>query len=97
MITAKIIHWIKGIWLYNPMNDRYVNDAPDIERQNIRGSFCKQGLYSHFEKRCRKKYTRQSRKILWVVLRSLFFIEILKEWQERPWTMFPSAKAKQQK
>ena len=31
MITAKIIHWIKGIGLYNPMNDRYVNDAPDIE------------------------------------------------------------------
>ena len=32
------------------MNDRYVIDAPDIEWQNIRGSFCKQGLYSYFEK-----------------------------------------------
>ena len=29
-----------------------------------------------------------------MVLRSLFFIEILKEWHERPWTTFPSAKAK---
>ena len=56
-----------------------------------------QKRYSCFEKGCRKKCTRQSRKVLWVVLRSLFFIEILKEWHERPWTMFPSAKAKQQK
>ena len=54
-------------------------------------------LYSYFENGCRKTWTRQSRKVLWVVLRSLFFIEILKEWHERPWTMFPSAKAKQQK
>ena len=32
-----------------------------------------------------------------ITVLSLFFIEILKEWHERPWTMFPSAKAKQQK
>ena len=33
--------------------------------------------YSHFEKRCRKKCTRQSRQVeLWVVLSSLFFKEI---------------------
>ena len=44
-----------------------------------------------FEKGCRKKCTRQSRKVLWVVLRSLLFVEILKEWHERPWTLFPSA------
>ena len=49
-------------------------------------------IYSYFEKGCRKKCTRQSRKVLWVVLRSLFFIAILKEWHERPWTLFPSAK-----
>ena len=53
--------------------------------------------YSYFEKGCRKKCMRQSRKVLWVVLRSMFFIEILKEWHERPWTMFPGGKAKQQK
>ena len=30
-------------------------------------------IYSYFEKGCRKKCTRQSRKVLWVVLSSLFF------------------------
>ena len=33
-------------------------------------------IYSYFEKGCRKKCTRQSRKVLWVVLSSLFFKEI---------------------
>ena len=33
-------------------------------------------LYSYFEKGCQKKCTRQSRKVLWVVLSSLFFKEI---------------------
>ena len=33
-------------------------------------------IYSYFEKGCRKKCTRQSRKALWVVLSSLFFKEI---------------------
>ena len=32
--------------------------------------------YSCFEKGCRKKSTRQTRKVLWVVLSSLFFKEI---------------------
>ena len=32
--------------------------------------------YSYFEKGCRKKCTRQSRKVLWVALRALFFKEI---------------------
>ena len=32
-------------------------------------------MYSYFEKGCRKKCTRQSRKVLWVILRSLFFKE----------------------
>ena len=45
-------------------------------------SFC---LYSYFEKGCRKKCTRQSWKALWVVLSSLFFREIWKNWHERPW------------
>ena len=42
-------------------------------------------VYSYFEKGCRKKFTRQSRKALWVVLSSLFFREIWKNWHERPW------------
>ena len=32
--------------------------------------------YSYFEKGCRKRCTRQSQKVLWVVLSSLFFKEI---------------------
>ena len=35
-------------------------------------------IYSYFEKGCRKKYTRQSQKVLWVVLSSLFFEKIWK-------------------
>ena len=35
-------------------------------------------VYSYFEKGCRKKCTRQSGKVLWVVLSPLFFKEI---WQ----------------
>ena len=33
-------------------------------------------VYSYFEKDCRKKCTRQSRKVLWVVLSALFLKEI---------------------
>ena len=33
-------------------------------------------VYSYFEKGCRKKCTRQPRKVLWVVLSALFFKEI---------------------
>ena len=36
------------------------------------------GTYSCFEEGCRKKWTRQSRKVLWVVLSSPFFKEIWK-------------------
>ena len=43
-------------------------------------------VYSYFEKGCRKKCTGLSRKVLWVVLSSLFFQRNLKEWYERPWT-----------
>ena len=44
-------------------------------------------IYSYFEKGCRIKCTRQPRKVLWVVLSSLFFQRNLVEWQERPWTV----------
>ena len=33
-------------------------------------------IYSYLEKGCRKKCTGQSRKVLWVILSSLFFKEI---------------------
>ena len=35
-------------------------------------------IYTYFEKGCRKKCSRQSRKVLWVVLSALFFKEIWK-------------------
>ena len=55
-------------------------------------------VYSYFEKGCRKKCTRQSRKVLWVVLSLLLFKEILKEWHERGHRrMFASSKGNEQK
>ena len=53
--------------------------------------------YSYFEKGCRKKCTRQSRKVLWVVLSSLFFKEIWKNGRRGRGRMFVRAKGKQQK
>ena len=46
-------------------------------------------IHSYFEKGCRKKCTRQSRKVLWVVLRSPLITvqKNLKEWHERPRTV----------
>ena len=52
-------------------------------------------LYSYFEKGCRKKCTRQSRKVLWVVLSSLFFKEISKNGTRGRGCMFARAKGKQ--
>ena len=56
-------------------------------RRRRRSSWCSVSgkEYSYFEKGCRKKCKRQSRKALWVVLSSLFFEEIWKNWYERPW------------
>ena len=56
--------------------------------------------YSYFEKDYRKKCTRQSRKVLWVVLSSLGgfeFTEIWKNGTRGHGRMFASAKGKQQK
>ena len=54
-------------------------------------------IYSYFEKGCRKKCTRQTRKVLWVVLSALFFKEIWKNGTGGHGHMFASAKGKQQK
>ena len=54
-------------------------------------------LYSYFKKGCRKKCTRQSRKVLWVVFSSLFFKQISKNGKRGHGRMFASAKGKQQK
>ena len=54
-------------------------------------------ICSYFEKTCRKKRTRQPRKVLWVVLSSLFFKEIWKNGKGGHGHMSVSAKGKQQK
>ena len=54
-------------------------------------------VYSYVEKGCRKKCTRQSRKLLWVVFSSLFFKEIWKNGTKGHGLIFVSAKGKQQK
>ena len=54
-------------------------------------------IYSYFEKGYGKKCTRQSRKVLWVVLSSLFFKEIWKNGTRGHGRMFASAKGKQRK
>ena len=56
-----------------------------------------QFVYSYFEKGCRKKCTRQSRKVLWGVLSSLFFNDIWKNDERGHGRVFASAKGKQQK
>ena len=56
-----------------------------------------QYIYSYFKKGCRKKCTPQTRKVLWVVLSSLFFKEIWKNGRRGPGHMSASAKGKQQK
>ena len=54
-------------------------------------------VHTYFEKGCQEKCTWQSRKVLWVVLSSLFFKEIWKNGTRGHGRMFASAKGKQQK
>ena len=55
-------------------NDLYRNDRfPFRHHQQYHSPM---SFYSYFEKGCRIKCTRQPRKVLWVVLSSLFFKEI---------------------
>ena len=53
-------------------------------------------VYSDFEKGCRMKCTRQTRKVLWVVLSSLFFKEIWINGTRGHRRIFVNAKEKQQ-
>ena len=57
-------------------------------------SFPPSGIYSYFEKGCRKTCTRQTRKVLWVVLSSLLFKEIWKNGTRGHGRMFARAKGK---
>ena len=49
-------------------------------------------VYSYFKKGGRKKCTRQSRKVLWVILSSLFFKKISKNGTKNHGTMFAMLK-----
>ena len=53
--------------------------------------------YSYFEKGCRKKRTRQSRKVLWVVLSTLFLKKFERMARDVCDVMFAIAKGKQPK
>ena len=54
-------------------------------------------MYSYFEKVCRKKCTRQPRKVLWVVLSSLFFKEIWRNCTRGHGRLFARAKESKKK
>ena len=54
-------------------------------------------IYSYFEEVCRKKCMRQSQKVLWVDLSSLFFKEIRKKGTRGHGHMFVIVKGEQQK
>ena len=54
-------------------------------------------VYSYFEKGCRKKCTRQPRKVLWVVLSSMFFKEMWRNCTRGHGRLFASAKESKKK
>ena len=54
-------------------------------------------VYSYFKKGCQKKCTQQSRKVLWVVLSSLFFKYIYKNGMRSHGIVFAIAKGKLKK
>ena len=64
--------------------------------QNQRSYMCMH-VYSYFKKGCQKKCTQQSRKVLWVVLSSLFFKYIYKNGMRSHGIVFAIAKGKLKK
>ena len=68
-----------------------------IEGSEVHSCLYDKNVYSYFEKGCRKKCTRQSRKVLWVVLSSLFFKEIWKDGTRSRGRVFAGAEGKQLK
>ena len=79
------------------MSDRHSSILLVILLVNPVSLFVGKEIYSYFKKGCRKKCTRQSRKVLWVILSSLFFKEISKNGRRGHGRMFASAKGKKQK
>ena len=88
--------WATVLWLYlsalitfQGLNNSIYNACTVEEWANI--------IYRHFEKGWSQKWTRQSRKVLWVVLSSLFVKEIWKNGMRGHGLMFASSKGKQRK
>ena len=94
-------HLLLGSWpkqKLQPKNGARVKMRPcsvNIEKEAVAAGRCLK--YSCFEKGSRKKCTRQSRKVLWVVLSALFSKEIWKNGTRGHRHMFASANGKQQK
>ena len=75
----------------------HINKRTILAKTNLDEQQRREARYSYFEKGCRKKCTRQSRKVLWVVLSSLFYKEIWKKGTRGHGHMFARAKGKQKK
>ena len=69
-----LVRWLLLLWL--PQNIMIISKYQILgwPYQNI--SVKSLMIYSYFEKGCRKKCTRQSWRVLWVILSALFFKEI---------------------
>ena len=82
------------------------NFSTNSVKHNLQESFCllnrkeREGIstftYSYFEQGCRKKCTRQSRKVLWVVLSALGSSKKSERMARGATDMFSSATGKQQ-
>ena len=102
-LSNSILSWITNniLFLYRKENASMQGHFDNCKHQIYLTVFCWTDIslttYSYFEKGCRKKCTRQSRKVLWVVLCLLFFKEIWKNVRRGHGSMFASAKGKQQK
>ena len=88
------MHFSKGVLI---KNSKFLLILLFFEKGLDTGMLFDDVVYSYFKKGCRKKCTRQSRKVLWVVLGSLFFKESWKNGTRGHGHMFASAKGKQQK
>ena len=83
--------------LLRPHCLRWHYERVSLTSSNWRKPFFTQFEYSYFEEGCRKKCARQSQKVLWVILSSLFFKEILKNGTWGHGHVFASAKGKHHK
>ena len=96
--NALTVSLIPLIPLWTFLSRRYVmSNQRKAERFRVLFNFaCRSYTGGCFEKGCRKKCTQQSRKVLWVVLSSLFFNDIWKNDERGHGSVFASANGKQQ-